>query len=88
MASNDIKRGKGEGFRDKASGKIWMTTCFSCGRENYAAAVASGTCAWCGHDPNKAKLTKQTKAKARSKGHIEMLILQDSLKMNMRRKPR
>jgi len=34
------------------SGKLFLVRCFSCesktGRENWAPAVASGTCAWCG----------------------------------------
>lgn len=38
----------------------YLVRCFECpdagdrGRENYAMAVASGTCAWCGFDINKA----------------------------------
>lgn len=39
-------------FRDE-SGQLYLVRCFSCadgvrGRENWAMAVASGTCAWCG----------------------------------------
>ncbi len=38
-------------FRDD-DGSLYLVRCFSCGgdsgRENWAMAVASGTCAWCG----------------------------------------
>jgi hypothetical protein len=38
-------------FRD-AAGKLFLVRCFACpdhvGRENYALAVSSGQCAWCG----------------------------------------
>lgn len=37
-------------FREE--GKLYLIRCFACapehGRENYALAVPSGTCAWCG----------------------------------------
>ncbi len=37
-------------FRD--DGQLFLVRCFACapehGRENWAPAVASGTCAWCG----------------------------------------
>ena len=36
-----------EGFRDE-NGKLYLTYCPSCHRENWGPAVASGTCAWCG----------------------------------------
>jgi len=42
---------RGPNFRDK-SGQLFLVRCFSCGgkrgRENWAPAVATGTCAWCG----------------------------------------
>ncbi len=47
----DIKQGNGVGYTNK-EGLICMIRCFECGRENWAPAVASGTCAWCGHNPN------------------------------------
>lgn len=43
---------KGQGFGYEVDGKVFMIRCFECGRENYALAVASGKCAWCGHDAN------------------------------------
>lgn len=46
----DIREGNGFGFTDK--GKRCMIRCFECGRENYAPAVMSGCCAWCGYDAN------------------------------------
>ena len=29
-------------------GKVYLVRCYACGRENYAPAVASGCCAFCG----------------------------------------
>lgn len=34
-------------------GKVYLVRCEECDRENYAIAVASGACAWCGYDANK-----------------------------------
>lgn len=36
-------------------GKIFLVKCppSECGLENYASAVATGICAWCGFDANK-----------------------------------
>jgi len=36
-----------ENFRDK-DGKLFLVRCPKCKLENYAFAVASGECAWCG----------------------------------------
>jgi len=33
-------------------GRIFMTRCPKCHRENYAPAVSAGICAWCGYDAN------------------------------------
>lgn len=30
------------------NGSLYLVNCAQCKRENYAAAVSSGTCAWCG----------------------------------------
>jgi ribosomal protein L37E len=49
---NDIRQGKGNGYKDD-DGTVCMIRCFQCGRENWAPAVATGHCAWCGFDPNK-----------------------------------
>lgn len=61
--SKDIVVGKGNGYID-SGGKICMVRCFACGKENYALAVSSGCCAWCGLDANavvdKDKLNKET----------------------------
>lgn len=41
----------GANFRD-ADGQLYLVRCYNCGgirgKENYAMAVSSGTCAWCG----------------------------------------
>lgn len=46
-----VSQDRGQNFRDK-NGKLFLIRCYACeperGRENYAMAVASGTCAWCG----------------------------------------
>jgi len=48
--SNSIQD-KSPNFRN-AEGKLFLVRCFICdpkrGRENWAPAVASGICAWCG----------------------------------------
>jgi hypothetical protein len=47
----DVNQDKAPNFRDK-KGKFFLVRCFVCGgdkgKENYAMAVASGICAWCG----------------------------------------
>jgi ribosomal protein L37E len=40
-------------FRN-SEGKPYVVRCPACKRENYAMAVATGVCAWCGWDANKA----------------------------------
>jgi len=49
----DIRKDKGFGYFDKERKRLCMIRCFKCGRENWAPTVASGDCAWCGHNPNK-----------------------------------
>ena len=42
-----------ENFMD--GGQLYLVRCYNCwdtGRENWACAVASGICAWCGWDPD------------------------------------
>ena len=47
-ANKDVRWGKrGYGFVTP-SGKFYMVRCGACGRENWAMAVASGQCCWCG----------------------------------------
>jgi len=87
MGESDIRKGKGVGYKDR-NGKLCMIRCFHCGKENYAAAVAGGTCAWCGYDANK-KTVRTVKKAAKYgpspiKGAIKLLILQDQLKMAQR----
>jgi ribosomal protein L37E len=78
--SDDIRKGKGYGYRAK-TGKICMEKCFSCGKENYALAVSSGTCAWCGYDANKKVARKAVRGPSPLAGPIKLLILEDRLKM-------
>jgi hypothetical protein len=51
MKKIKVNQDRNPNFRDK-EGKLFLVRCFACeperGRENYAPAVASGTCAWCG----------------------------------------
>jgi len=44
--------GRPIGFRGMGKDKIALERCPDCGRENYAMAVLSGVCAWCGWDIN------------------------------------
>lgn len=37
----------------KANGKTYLVRCPKCKKENYAMAVSSGVCCWCGYDANK-----------------------------------
>jgi ribosomal protein L37E len=78
--SEDIQKGKGHGYIDK-KGKICMESCFACGKENYAMAVSSGTCAWCGHNPNKKPVRKVAHKEVRGPSPLanvlKLLILQD-----------
>lgn len=46
--------GKYAGFEGK-NGFIFLQRCPKCDRENWAIAVASGTCSWCGFDANQPK---------------------------------
>lgn len=36
-------------------GKLYLTRCPECKLENWAFAVSSGQCAWCGHKPANVK---------------------------------
>jgi ribosomal protein L37E len=44
----------GFGYRakNKEDAKICLIRCPKCGKENYAMAVTTGSCAWCGFNPN------------------------------------
>lgn len=33
-------------------GRMYVARCPKCGSENYALAVASGVCVWCGYNAN------------------------------------
>jgi len=45
-------------------GRLFMQRCPRCGRENYAMAVSSGTCCWCGEQAKPHHLVEQDRAKA------------------------
>jgi ribosomal protein L37E len=51
----DIRNGRGHGYHTTKD-TIHMVRCFECGRENWAMAVASGQCAWCGFNANKEEI--------------------------------
>ena len=57
----NVKFDKGHGFVTE-EGKVCMERCFKCGQENYAMAVMSGLCAWCGFDANAGKTETTTVA--------------------------
>lgn len=46
-------------------GTILLMRCPKCGLENWALAVASGSCAWCGYDAHKDKELKKKTVKAK-----------------------
>lgn len=50
-------------------GNICMVRCIKCKRENYAMAVYSGMCAWCGHDANADKSLKPEEKKDEKKNN-------------------
>lgn len=56
--TKDILQGNGYGFI-RPDGGIAMQRCFECGRENWAPAVYSGECVWCGYNPNKGEQNDQ-----------------------------
>jgi ssDNA-binding Zn-finger/Zn-ribbon topoisomerase 1 len=37
----------------KGENGVFLVRCTQCNKENYALAVASGICAWCGVDANR-----------------------------------
>jgi ribosomal protein L37E len=39
----------GSVFKAKDSNKLYLVRCPKCERENYAPAVATGQCVWCGY---------------------------------------
>lgn len=61
--NDNWQRGEGRGFyAENKTGELekWILRCPKCHEENYAPAVATGMCAWCGHrevmnTPNGAK---------------------------------
>lgn len=53
-SSADIRKGQGYGYLD-SDGAVYLFKCFECGQENWAVAVASGECAWCGYDAKEVK---------------------------------
>lgn len=47
---------EGVGYEDEDG--VGLIKCPKCKRENWAMAVSSGQCCWCGYDVNKLKDTK------------------------------
>jgi ribosomal protein L37E len=41
------------GFIGKELGKVYLTRCPKCLKENYLLNVSTGYCVWCGYDGNK-----------------------------------
>lgn len=63
----DISQGNGFGFI-LPNNHICMIRCFNCGRENYAMAVTSGFCSWCGFNANPSCNTFDTVDSEKEKG--------------------
>lgn len=57
MTNKNIQKRNGFGFLSKDD-NFCMIRCFECGKENYAMAVMSGCCAWCGYDANQVEVEK------------------------------
>lgn len=49
-------------------GKYFMVRCVKCEAENYMPAVATGTCAWCGHVGSGADVPRDEKPKEKVYG--------------------
>jgi len=47
MKSDHTVNDRPPNFRSE-DGRLYLVRCFSCGAENYAPAVSSGRCAFCG----------------------------------------
>lgn len=55
FADQDTGKVFGYGYiakKDNPDKKICLVKCPSCNKENYAMAVVSGVCSWCGFDSN------------------------------------
>ena len=48
-----------------ADGRPHVTRCMKCGLENYALAVSSGQCVWCGWEPTEEDMTEHRIMKQR-----------------------
>lgn len=48
-----VKAERKMGKNFEVNGKTYLVRCPKCEKENYAMAVSSGICAWCGYDANK-----------------------------------
>lgn len=59
MTNKDFHTNKGYSFAAE-DGWHYLVRCHKCGRENWAMAVAGGTCAWCGYDANKDEQFKKS----------------------------
>lgn len=46
-------------------GRTYLVRCPKCKRENYAMAVSSGVCAWCGYSPDEGAMTEERARKKR-----------------------
>lgn len=44
----------------KSGDKVFLVRCPKCGRENWAMAVSSGECCWCGYNANKDEEYKES----------------------------
>jgi len=49
---------RGFGFKSKEDGRLCINKCPNCGQENYAMAVSSGGCAWCGFKADEKETSK------------------------------
>lgn len=66
----------------RAKGKLYLVRCFSCNRENYAPAVASGVCAWCGWEEGRSVKFKKILKKVNKNHNKSLKRLADGKKEN------
>lgn len=67
---------KGNVFRAD-DGRLFMNRCPRCGKENYALAVSSGKCAWCGETANEGHLRKPLNADWPKRDHLPTEVRDD-----------
>lgn len=54
-------RSDNRGFSFKGDNQRWyLVRCHNCKMENWAPAIATGICCWCGYDDNQREISNDT----------------------------